>query len=674
MRRIVIGALVLALGLPLSAQQKTQKPAINGKHWMAVTGKPLAATAGAMIFQKGGNAVDAAAAMIAATCTRWDTLSWGGETQALIYDPHAKKVIAVNALGVAPTGATAEFFRAKGMKYPPQYGPLAAVTPGTPGGLLTMLAEYGKLSLGEVLAPAIEMADGFPMDIEEANVIERDKALLKQWPYSRAVMLPHLIDANGGTLSATVQKQSSTAGSPQDRQVLTPPARAQREGPEPGEMFRQPELAATLRKLVEAERDALKQGKSRKEAIYAAYDRFYKGDIARELVRGVQEQGGLFTMDDLARWKVHLEEPVKTSYKGIDVYKLTTWVQGPVMLQTLNILENFDLKSMGFNSTRYIHTIYQAMNLAFADRDFYYGDPYYPPAEPIRGLLSKDYARERARLVNPDRNDPRIGPGDPYPFQGETNPFPEMLKAWSVPGPAKPTSSENRPRGGGVAADVYAGIPLVNRPPGLPAPHSDAQFMRDFYAGTTSVEAADAEGWVVSVTPSGGWVPAVIAGHTGVGLSQRMQSFVTDPLEEPFNVVEPGKRPRATLTPSLALKDGKPYLAFAVQGGDSQDQNLLQFFLNVVEFGMNVQEAAEAPNFNSFQMRSSFGEHDSRPGRILLSDDTPNYVRRDLRRMGYEMTFEGRTSGPINAILFDFAHDTMWGGSSNNGDDYGIGW
>src|SRR5260370_237146 len=345
----------------------------------------------------------------------------------------SKKVIAVNALGVAPTGATAEFFRAKGMKYPPQYGPLAAVTPGTPGGLLTILAEYGKLSLADVLAPAIEMADGFPMDIEEANVIERDKVLIKQWPYSRAVMLPHLIDVNGGTLSATVQKPSpATAGAPQDRQVVTPPSLARREGPEPGEMFRQPELAATLRKLVEAERDALKQGKSRKEAIYAAYDRFYKGDVARELVRSVQGQGGLFTMDDLARWKVHLEEPVKTSYKGIDVYKLTTWVQGPVMLQTLNILENFDLKAMGFNSTRYIHTIYQAMSLAFADHDFYYGDTYYPPAVPIRGLLSKEYARERAKLVNPDRNDPRIGPGDPYPFQGESNPFLEMLKSRSA--------------------------------------------------------------------------------------------------------------------------------------------------------------------------------------------------------------------------------------------------
>jgi gamma-glutamyltranspeptidase / glutathione hydrolase len=194
------------------------------------------------------------------------------------------------------------------------------------------------------------------------------------------------------------------------------------------------------------------------------------------------------------------------------------------------------------------------------------------------------------------------------------------------------------------------------------------------YAGTTSVEAADEEGWVVSVTPSGGWNPAVIAGKTGIGLSQRAQSFVLDASENPFNVIEPGKRPRVTLTPTLALKNGKPFLSFAVQGGDSQDQNLLQCFLNVVEFGMNVQEATDAPNLNSFQMRSSFGAHDSRPGRILLAESIPQWTRSDLRKMGYDLTFEERTSGPINAIFFDREHNTFRGGSSNHGEDYGIAW
>ena len=593
------------------AQGRTHKPPLYGQHWMAVTGKPIAAAVGAKIFERGGNAVDAACAMIAATATAWTTLSWGGETQALIYNPHTAKVIGINGLGVAPTGATPEYFHKLGMRYPPEYGPLAAVTPGTPGGLMTMLAEYGTMSLGEVLEPAIEMADGFPIDAPLVNTIEHYKEQIKQWPDSRRVMLPH--------------------------------PGAAHEAPEPGEIFRQPDLAASLRKLVEAERQALRAGKDRKAAIHAAYDRFYKGDIAKDLVGAVRELGGLFTLEDLANWKVKIEEPVHTSYKGIEVYKLTTWVQGPVMLQALNILESFDLKSMGYGSTRYIHTLYQAMNLAYADRDFYYGDPSFSPAPPIEGLLSKEYARERAKLIRPDRNDPDIRPGDPYPFQGAKNPYLKYLEAWHSKMPAQ-------------------------------TPIALAEFDRTFRLGTTSVEAADDKGWAVSVTPSGGWTPAVIAGHTGIGLSQRMQSFVLDPSEDPYNVLQPGKRPRATLTPSLALRDGKPYLIFSVQGGDTQDQNLLQFFLNVVEFGMTVQEATEAANITSYQMRDSFADHQSFPGRLTLNTLTPPWVRQELTRMGYTLEFEERTSGPINAIFVDRKHGTLWGGSSNYGQDYGIGW
>lgn len=616
-RRIpLVCAVLAALAASTAHAQRTVKPPLHGRHWMAITGKPLAATAGAMMFQKGGNAVDAACAMIAATSTMWDVLSWGGETQALIYNPHTGRVVAINALGAAPTGATPAFYRGRGMRYPPEYGPLAAVTPGTPGGILTMLAEFGTLSLKDVLGPAIQMADGYPIEAQTANSIESNKETIRQWPYSRALFLTH-------------------PGQP-------------REAPAPGEIFRQPDLAATLRKLVEAEEQALAQGRSRKDAIMAAYDRFYRGDIAQELVRSVREQGGLFTLEDLAGWRVHVEEPTHTTYRGIDVYKLNHWVQGPAMLQTLNILENFDLKSMGYNSAPYIHTVYQAMSLAFADRDFYYGDPYYPPQEPIQGLLSKEYARQRAALINPSRNDPDLAPGDPYPFQGGRNPFLALLRDWPA---------------------TMNGRDSVTQPP-----TSFAEFQRQFMLGTTSVEAADEEGWLVSVTPSGGWIPAVVAGRTGVGLSQRMQSFVLDAAEGPFNVLEPGKRPRATLTPSLALKEGKPWLAFAVQGGDSQDQNLLQFFLNVVEFGMTVQQAVEAPNINSYQMRSSFGGHEARPGRILVNASMPDSVQTRLRRMGYTLEVQRLTSGPITAILVDHEHGSLWGGASNYGEDYGIGW
>ena len=618
---IVIRAAAAAISLALlmsgiaNAQEKTQKPPLHGSHWMAITGKPLAATAGARMFERGGNAVDAACAMLAATSTMWDVLSWGGETQALIYNPKTKKIIAINGLGVAPTGATPEFYRGKGMKYPPETGPLAAVTPGTPGALITMLSEYGQLSLGEVLAPAIELADGYAIDAETADRIEVEKAEITQWPYSKTVMLPHAGEA--------------------------------REAPVAGEIFRQADLAATLRKLVDAEAAALKAGKSRKEALQAAYDRFYRGDIADEFVRGAREQGGLITKNDLDGWRVKLEEPVHTSYRGIDVYKLDRWVQGPAMLQSLNILENFDLKSMGYNSGSYIHTVYQAMNLAFADRDFYYGDPYFPPDEPINGLLSKDYAKARAALVKPDKNDADAGPGDPYPFQDGTNPYKELLEKRAAAVPA-------------FDAERFAAA----------TDPENGSFLR----GTTSVVAADKDGWVVSMTPSGGWLPAVIAGKTGIGMSQRAQSFVLDESENPFNVIEPGKRPRATLTPSLAFKDGKPWLAFAVQGGDTQDQNLLQFFLNIVEFGMTPQQAAEAPNFTSWQMHDSFGAHETFPGRLTLNNSIPDWTRRDLKSRGYKPEYASRTSGPINAILIDHAQGSFWGGSSNHGEDYGIAW
>jgi gamma-glutamyltranspeptidase/glutathione hydrolase len=367
MRRTLPLVLVALLGTPALNAQRTVKPPLHARHWVAITGKPLGRRGGAMMFQKGGNAVDAACAMLGAVSTMWDTLGWGGETQALIYNPKTRKVIGINALGAAPTGATPEFFRKKNMQYPPEFGPLAAVTPG---GLMVMLAEFGTLSLKDVLAPSLEMAGGYAIEAQAADGIERQKSEIKKWPYSKAVFLTH--------------------------------AGEEREAPRAGEIFKQADLAATLRKLVDTEQQALKAGKSRKDAILAAYDRFYRGDIAQEFVRGSQEMGGLHTAEDLAKWKVHIEEPVMTSYRGVEVYKLTVWTQGPVMLQTLNILENFDLKAMGYNSTKYIHTVYQAMNLAYADRDFYYGDTYVPPEEPVRGLLSKDYVKHaRSKSTGP---------------------------------------------------------------------------------------------------------------------------------------------------------------------------------------------------------------------------------------------------------------------------------
>lgn len=608
------GALLLRFADPVLAQP--DKPVLHGRHWVAITGKPLGATAGARMFERGGNAVDAACAMLAVVCTMHDELSWGGEVQALIYNPVSKKVIGINGLGVAPTGATPEFFRnlkenkGKHRAYPPAEGPLAAVTPGIPGGLMVMLAEFGTMSLEQVLEPAMQMADGYPIENDLVEKIERHKEKLSKWPYSKQLFLVH-----------------------------------GEHGPKAGEIFKQPDLLETLRKLVAAEKAALTNGRTRKEAIMAAFDRFYKGDIAEEFARGSREQGGLHTVEDLANWEAKIEAPVMTTYKRIEVYKLNCWTQGPAMLQALNILEGIDWHGLEYNTAHYINGIYQAMNLAFADRDFYYGDIYVPPEEPLRALLSKDYAKERAKLIDWHKNNPDIRPGDPYAFEGKGNPYGALLKKWS---------------------NVRTNNDAV--------PKDTATLDAKFRSGTTSIQAADKAGWVVSVTPSGGWLPVCVAGRTGIGMSQRMQSFVLDEAENPFNVVAPGKRPRVTLTPTLALTNGRPFLCFSVQGGDTQDQNLLQFFLNVVEFGMNVQEAAEAPNITSYQMRSSFGNHEVQPGRVTLDNEIPYWTRKELQRMGYKLDFVKKNSGPITAIYFDAEHGSFWGAASDHGDDYGIAW
>jgi gamma-glutamyltranspeptidase / glutathione hydrolase len=300
--------------------------------------------------------------MLAATATMWDVLQLGRRDAGADLPPGREEGDRHERARVAPTGATPEFFRAKGMKYPPEYGPLAAVTPGTPGGLMTMLAEYGTLSLAEVLAPAIEMADGYP---DRGTDRQRDRAgegALKEWKYSPAVMLPHW-----ARRARRRRRRDLPAAGPQGHAARSwwrrRPRRCGREVAPGGDHGR-------VRPLL-------------------------PGDIAREFVRGVQEEGGLITLDDLAKWQVGIEEPV-TTYKGIDVYKLTYVVQGPVMLQALNILENHRSPGDGLQQRPVHPHVYQAMNLAFADRDFYYGDPYFPPEEPIRGLLSKDYARARA--------------------------------------------------------------------------------------------------------------------------------------------------------------------------------------------------------------------------------------------------------------------------------------
>jgi gamma-glutamyltranspeptidase/glutathione hydrolase len=601
---------VYTLNAQTERSKQTMRPVVRGSQYAVASMKPEATQVGERILRAGGNAFDAAvAAQAVLALVDAPSNGVGSDAVLLLYDARKNKVVSLNAEGTAPKLATIDWYK-KNLKgtLPDSDTLLAGTVPGVVDSWYILLDRFGTKTFAEVLAPVIELAEkGFPLSERLASAIDGSKKLRK-YPSSVKVYYPEGKAWKGG------------------------------------DIFRNPQLAATLTKMVDAERE--NSAKGRREALRAARDRFYKGDIAEEFCRGSREQGGLHTTADLANWEVKIEEPVKTTYKGVEVYKLTCWTQGPVLLQALNILESFDLQSMGYNSARYLHALYQAMNLAYADRDFYYGDIYFPPEEPLRALLSKEYAKQRVKLIDWKNNNPEIRPGDPYSFEGKQNPFAELLKNWS-----------NAPQKAETKTEAQR-----------------AQFEADFRAGTTSIQAADEKGWVISVTPSGGWLPACVAGNTGIGMSQRMQSFVLDEAENPFNVVAPGKRPRVTLTPTLAFKDEKPFLSFSVQGGDTQDQNLLQFFLNVVEFGMNVQEACEAANITSYQMRSSFGEHKAEPGRVTLNQEVPSWVRRELQRMGYKLDFARKTSGPITAIFIDQEHGTLWGGASNHGEDYGIAW
>ncbi len=437
--------------------------------------------------------------------------------------------------------------------------------------------------------------------------IEGNKELLVRWEASRRVLLPHYDPAAPASVGrAAAGGDVQAAGAARDAHE------ARRRRARGAQGRQEPQSRRSWR---------------RTSASIAATSRASSS-------RRRRPRAGLITMEDLDRWQVHVEDPAVTNYKGVDVYKLNHWVQGPVMLQTLNLLENVDLKSMGYNSARYIHTLYQAMNLAFADRDFYYGDPYVPPVEPIKGLLSKEYARERfARDQLAAQRRRSCSPGDPYPFQGADE---------SLPRAARPLAA---------ARSRSAAAPLERRG-AQPLTHDEA-----FLAGTTSIQAADADGWVVSITPSGGWVPAFIAGNTGFGLSQRMQSFVLDPVASiRYNVLAPGKRPRATLSPSMALQRRQ---AVPVVRGAGRRRAGSEPAAVLLEHGRVQDERAAS--------RRSRERQQLPDARIVRRPHVGARAARRAQRhavvgavrssSAWAISIEGweKTSGPINAIFIDRA-------------------
>ena len=586
-------ALFLLTALSLFAQRAREferpvRHASRGVHGAVAAGSDYAADAGMRMYYKGGNAVDVGvAATFAAAVSEFSHIGFGGEAPILIRTRDGK-VHAIAGVGTMPKMATAEFFRTRpiqpgeltsapekgGLKgMVPVAGLMPALVPGMVDAELVALREYGTKSFNEVIAPAIDLADGLAIDEMRAGAIERNVRFFELWPTSARVFIPG------------------------DRVTM------------PGEIFRQPDLARTLRSMAEAEKKALAGGASRVAAIDAVRDFFYRGDIARRIDKFSRENQGLLRYEDMAAFHLSPEDAVTTTFQGLQVYKPGFWSQGPALIEALNILEGYDLRAMRWNSTDYLHTLVEALKLAYADRDTYYGDPKFNHI-PADRLLSKDYAAERRKLIGAVASlDFRPGKIGPHP-------------------PLHPSEAEM------VRFKI-----------------DDALMARD----TTCVDAIDKDGIMFSSTPSGAWLPSVIAGDTGIALTQRAQSFLLVPGHP--NELAGGKRPRITLSPTLVLKNDKPYLALSTPGGDNQDQSLLQVLLDVVEFGMNAEQAIEAPRFQTRHLVSSFDNHAMSPGDLLLDERINSTVATELAERHHRVGTRSRWASGAAPVLIRVTPD-----------------
>lgn len=583
--RLIVSLFVIAVvaGGSINAQNPpTMIPPVRGIHEMVGAANNFEVEAGYRILTQGGNAVDAGVAtVLAASVTELSRFGIGGEIPILI-KMNGKPVVAISGIGVAPVKATVPFYlkrKAESWEDPqhlppvPMQGILSAITPGVFDGLILALEQFGTKSFAQVAAPAIEYADqGFPMPEEFAKMLVFYHHTMTQWPASIAFFYPQ--------------------GAPTPR----------------GQIFREPTYANTLRELVAAEKKA--HGK-RADKLRAVRDLFYKGSIAKRIADFSEHNGGLIAYSDLANYHAETDQPRMGTYRGYEVYKPGFWTQGPVMIEALNLLEGFDLKAMGHNSPQYLHTLVEALKLAFADRDEYYGDPKFSKI-PEEILLSKDYAAQRRKLIDPAHASLEHRPG--------TLPVPATM----------PT-----------ATTAKAEFPVND---------------------TTCVNVVDRLGNAFSATPSGAWLPSVIAGDTGIPLSSRLQSFVLTSGHP--NQLQAGKRPRVTLSPTLVTKNGQLEMVLSTPGGDNQDQALLQVLLNMIEFGMSPQEAVEAPRFESEHLYSSFGNHEFEPGRLDVESRIPKSTIDALAALGHRVLVGGDWSNPSGPTVI-WAHDGVLDGGAD---------
>ena len=593
------------------------RPIVTGRRGVVASGHYLATAAGFRIMENGGNAIDAAAAMcIAVNLLEPQSCGIGGEAPTLVYSAKERKTYAVSGLGWSPKAFTVDWCRENEIDIIPGDGYLPITVPAVVGTWAEALARWGTKSFSEILAPTIDLAEnGFAVyDSLCSSLTNGRRKFTDLYPTTGEVYLDH--------------------GAP----------------PRVGDLLRNPDFAEMLRIMCRAEHGA--KAKGRIAGIEAARNAFYQGEIAERIIdfvsnTPVEDASGkahtaLLSYEDMAEWRATVEEPVTAEYNGLDVHKCSSWTQGPVFLQQLALLEGCGLESMGHNSPEYIHTVVEASKLAFADREAYYGDPAFDEV-PLDILLSKEYAAARRGLI------------------GETS------------------STEQRPGdpGCGVSARFLDDVAEDNRR-ALGVRASELVDLGQGHAhvsDTTHLDAIDAAGNMVASTPSGGWIGSspVVKG-LGLPMGTRGQMFYLNPNRP--NALQPRKRPRATLTPSMVTKDGDPWMAFGTPGGDSQDQVTLQFFLNYVQFGMNIQEAVDAPTFYSKHFPSSFYPRRAFPGRFDLEDRVDPDVVDELRRRGHGVDLvDPWGNGKVMGIRYDKERGTIYAGVSPRREvAYAIGW
>jgi gamma-glutamyltranspeptidase/glutathione hydrolase len=566
------------------------KPLVRGTEYAASSMAPQASLAAEHVLRNGGNAFDAIVAGQAVLGVMLPALNGlGSDAELLVYDAKLKKVFSLNAEGTAPKLATIEWYKTnRDGKIPVNDSLLSATVPGVVDAWYILLSKWGTKTFAELLAPAIEIAErGAPI---------------------------------GGSLNSKVLSKYPTTA-----RVFAPDGKIWKDG----ELWKNPDLARTLRRLVEAEKEASSKG--RQAGLKAARDRFYKGDIAHEMADFSKENGGLFRYEDFATYSAKLEEPVSTTYRGYTVYKNASASQGPTELLALNILEGYDLKSMGLNSAEYIHTSVEAMKLAMADRDTYLGDMDFIKI-PYSGLLSKEYASERRKLIDPTVASLEFRPGDVWRFA--------------------------------------PGFERVNRPRDLDL-HGNA----DHEGDTSYIAVVDKERNMISFTPSlhSGFGTKVVMGNLGFILNCRGDYYSLVPGHA--NALEPGKRPRSTLQGTLVLKDGKPFLITGSPGADDQCMRTIQTLLNIVDFGMNAQQAIEAPRWTTRSFPASPFPHTMYPGDLSLEGRIPDSVRAELARRGHKVAMRGPWSMNASAaVMVDWETGTLSAAADPRNAALGLAW